>query len=295
MLRKFSIQFKYSLIFLLAILLVFGAFLIGMQSLKVQQLRNEATAVAEQVVSFRAWIANFGVVWVDKQHPDFPDFLGHREALDGKSFYSKNPALATRELSNIVSKSATRATFRVTSDEYRNPINAPDEFEKRSIALFKQDSKQKYTEGFEGGFYRYSTPIFVKESCLLCHGKVENAPPEVIAKYGDKRAFGYKVGDVRGIISVRLPDITLNQVMGTFVNMYTIGLIVIAFLFNLLYTQFGIINRLKKLTAKTVKISKGQMDEKLQLVDNSSDEIDKVTHSVDMLRKSLVVAMKHFK
>jgi hypothetical protein len=121
MLGKSSIQVKYSLIFLLAILMVFGAFLIGMQSLKVQQLRNEATAVAEQVVSFRAWIANFGVVWVDKQPADFPDFLGKREDVHGNSLFSKNPALATRELSNIVGKSATRATFRVTSDQYRNP------------------------------------------------------------------------------------------------------------------------------------------------------------------------------
>ncbi|MDP2822539.1 MAG: DUF3365 domain-containing protein [Sulfuritalea sp.] len=294
MLGKSSIQIKYSLMFLLAILMVFGAFLIGMQSLKVQQLRNEATAVSEQVVSFRAWIATFGVVWVDKPHADFPDFLGKREDVHGNSFFSKNPALATRELSTIVGKSATRATFRVTSDQYRNPANAPDEFEKRSIVQFKQDNKLKYAETFVGGFYRYTTPLYVTEACLRCHGKVEDAPPEVIEKYGSERAFGYKVGDVRGIISVRLPDITLPEVMGTFVNLYTIALIVVAFLFNLLYTQFGIINRLKKLTTTTVNISRGQMDEKLPLNENSSDEIDKVTHSVDMLRKSLVVAMKHF-
>ncbi|MDO8959458.1 MAG: DUF3365 domain-containing protein [Rhodocyclaceae bacterium] len=294
MLRKLSIQVKYLFVFVLAILMVLGAFLVGMQSLKVQQLRNEATTVAEQVVSFRAWIASFGVVWTEKQHPDFPDYLGKRVDVDGNIFVSKNPALATRELSNIVSKSATRATFRVTSDEYRNPANAPDGFEKESIAQFKRDSKQKYAETFEGGFYRYSTPIMVKEACLRCHGKVEDAPPEVIAKYGSERAFGYKVGDVRGIISVRLPDITIHEVLGTFVNLYTIGLIVIAFLLNFLYTQLGIINRLKELTTKTINISKGQMDQELPLVDNSSDEIDKATHSVDLLRKSLVVTMKHF-
>lgn len=293
MLGRLSIQFKYSIIFLLAIALVLAAFLVGMQSLKVQQLRNEATAVAEQVVSFRAWVANFGVVWVDKQTKENPDFLGQREDAHGNALFSKNPALATRELSNIVSKSSTRATFRVTSDQYRNPINAPDDFEKRSISQFKTERDRKYTETFEKGFYRYTTPIYVTEACLRCHGRVEDAPAEVIQKYGE-RAFGYKVGDVRGIISVRLPDITLRDVMGTFVNLYTVGLIAIAFLFNLLYTQFGIINRLKQLTNSTVAIAKGNMDEKLPLVEGSSDEIDKVTHSVDMLRKSLVVSMKHF-
>lgn len=294
MFSKSSIQVKYSLIFLTAVAMVLGAFLIGMQSLKVQQLRNEAIAVAEQVVSFRAWIANYGVVWVDKQPPGFGDFLGKTEDVHGTAFFSKNPALATRELSNIVSKSATRATFRVTSDQYRNPINAPDEFEKRSISQFRLDRNQKYTETFDNGFYRYTTPVYVTQACLRCHGTPEEAPPEVIAKYGSERAFGYKVGDVRGIISVRLPDITLREVMGTFVNLYTIGLIVIAFLVNFLYTQFGIINRLRDLTAKTVSISKGQLNQQLPLVENSSDEIDKAAHSVDMLRKSLEVTIKHF-
>jgi hypothetical protein len=288
-----SIQLKFSLAFLLAVVMVLGAFLVGVHSLKVRQLRNEATAVAEQVVSFRAWVANSGVVWVDQLHADFADFLGKRQDSKGNSFYSKNPALATRELSDIVGKSATRATFRVTSDEYRNPANTPDAFEKLSIAQFKQDSNQKYAETFETGVYRYTTPIFVKPACLRCHGKPEDAPPEVLEKYGDKRAFGYQVGDVRGVISVRLPDITIQEVMTTFLNPYTLGLIIAAFLLNFFYTQIGVIKRLKGLATKTVNIAKGQMDQELPLHEGSRDEIDKVTHSVDMLRKSLAVAMKH--
>lgn len=293
MLSKFSIQFKYSIVFILTLVLIIAGLFIGIYTLKANQLRNEAMASAEQVVAFRAWIANTGVVWVDHLAPDFPDYLGKWSNSDNtKEFFSKNPALATRELSTIVSKTATRATFRVTSDEYRNPSNAPDPFESTSIQAFKANSSLKYTDAFEGNFYRYSQPIFVEKACLKCHGDPKDAPADVIAKYGDKRAFGYKVGDVRGIISIKLPDVTTTDVLLTFLNPYTIGLIVLAFLLNFLFTQGVIIKRLKALAGITERIAQGELELPLQDNPGSRDEVDTVQHAIDLLRNSVVVAMR---
>ena len=293
MFSKFSIQTKYSVVFFVAILLVAVGFVFGVQDLKLKQLRNEAKAVAEQVVSFRAWVAGTGVVWVDRLTDDFHDFLGQKEISEDKKIYSKNPALATRELSTIVSKSSTRAKFRVTSDEYRNPANAPNKFERRALEVFKRDDEILYVESLEEQSYLYAQPIFVKKACLRCHGDPKDAPKEVIEKYGDRRAFGYKVGDVRGIISVTLPDILLSEVISSFANPVTIGLVAFAFLMNFLYTQFGLIRRMRNLTTKTERIAKGNLSERIDVKRNSVDEIEHLAHAVDMLRKSLVVAMRH--
>jgi len=141
MFSKFSIQTKYSVVFIAAILLVAAGFVLGVQDLKLKQLRNEAKAVAEQVVSFRAWVAGTGVVWVNQLTAEFHDFLGEKMIREGEKIFSKNPALATRELSTIVSKSSTRAKFRVTSDEYRNPANAPNKFEMHALETFKRDDE----------------------------------------------------------------------------------------------------------------------------------------------------------
>jgi len=292
MFAKWSIQLKYSLVFVLTLALIVTGLFIGIYAMKTNQLRNEAMASAEQVLAFRAWVANTGVVWVDHLAPDFRDYLGKRANSDNTmEFFSKNPALATRELSEIVSKTATRATFRVTSDEYRNPANAPDRFESDSIRAFKANSSLKYNEAFENNFYRYSRPIFVQESCLKCHGDPKDAPAEVIAKYGDKRAFGYKVGDVRGIIGVKLPDMTVADVLLTFLNPYTVGLITLAFLLNFFFTHKAIIKRLKGLASVTERIAQGELD--LPLKDNpgSRDEVDNVQHAIGLLRNSVVVAM----
>lgn len=296
MLSKLSIQVKYSLVFLITLVLIVGGLLIGIYNLKQRQLRNEAMAVAEQVVAFRAWVAGTGVVWVDHLAPEFRDFLGKQTGVGANSstleFYSKNPALATRELSELANKTATRATFRVTSDEYRNPANAPDGFESASIQFFKSDKDRKYNDALEGGFYRYSQPIFVQQSCLKCHGDPKDAPPEVIEKYGDQKAFGYKVGDVRGIISVKLPDVTVADVMQTLLNPYTLGLIALAFLLNFFYAQRAIIARLKNLAKTTERLANGELDLPLDVKPGSHDEVDYVTRAIDLLRNSVVVAMR---
>lgn len=296
MLSRLSLQIKYSLIFLITLALIIGGLLIGIYNLKQRQLRNEAMAVAEQVVAFRAWIANTGVVWVDHLAPEFRDFLGKKTGVGANSstldFYSKNPALATRELSELANKTATRATFRVTSDEYRNQANAPDDFESTSIQIFKNDKDRRYNDAVDGRFYRYSQPILVQQSCLKCHGDPKDAPPEVIEKYGSTKAFGYKVGDVRGIISVKLPDMTIADAMQTLLNPYTLSLIGLAFLLNFLYAQRSIIARLRRLAKMTERIAAGELDLPLEIKPESRDEVEHVTRAVDLLRNSVVVAMR---
>jgi HAMP domain-containing protein len=294
MFKGASIHVKYSLVFLLSVVLVAGALLSGLYSLRVEVLRNEAQAVANQVVSFRSWVAGSGMIWVDRLAEGFHDFLAERQTEDGKTYYGKNPALATRELSRIVNNSSQRATFRVTSDDYRNPENQPDGFEDKAIEALKGDKNLAYFEGFDEGDFRYAQPIYVKQSCLKCHGDAADAPPEVIEKYGAQKAFGYKVGEVRGIISVRLPDITLAEVLPALANPITLGVLFLAFLLSYLYVERDIIRRVRRLTQNAEDIAKGDMEVSLEYRDTegSRNEIDHLYGAVNLLRNSLKVAMR---
>ena len=294
--KKMSIQVKYILVFLLTLALVGGAFVVGLTTLRDQVLRNEAAAVADQVIAFRSWVAGTGMIWVDKLAKGFPDSLAERKC-DSLKFYGKNPALATRELSTIANKTAMRATFLVTSDEYRQQANQPDTFEKNAIATFKEDKKLAFIDGYTGNTYRYARPIFVKKSCLKCHGQPEDAPKEVIEKYGNKKAFGYKVGDVRGIVSVKLPTLSWQGLLSIFANPLAIGLVALAFLLNFLFTQKVIIKRLGSLTSDVTAIAKGKLSTPLNYTDlkKSNDEIDQAYHAVNLLKKSMALIMKKIK
>ncbi|MCK5237042.1 MAG: DUF3365 domain-containing protein [Deltaproteobacteria bacterium] len=91
----------------------------------------------------------------------------------------------------------------------RNPKNAATAEELSIINSFTDKDAQKSNDGIqtiEGqDYYRYSAPIYVEKACLSCHGAKENRPAFIVKKYPDDRAYGFKEGDLRGIISVLFP------------------------------------------------------------------------------------------
>ena len=98
--------------------------------------------------------------------------------------------------------------FNNVSDRPMNPANRADGLEARAIERFRADPTlgelflpAKEASGEQ--IYLYATPIRVEAPCLRCHGVREEAPPSVQAR-GDE-AFGYRVGDLRGIVSIRVP------------------------------------------------------------------------------------------
>lgn len=288
--RKRSLYSKFVIIFILTSTMIFFAGYFAVKKLQTTSLRNMAKTMAGQVITFRSWIANTGVVWVDNLHKDFQDFLGEKVCDNNTTFYSKNPALATRELSEIVSKSQIGATFRITSKNYRNPRNKPDSFE--LYAINELEKKQNsFVERIEGKKYRYSVPLVVTEACLKCHGSPEKAPKEVIEKYGPDRGFGYKVGDVRGILTVNLPEMSFLELLAPVLNVYTIVLVVIGLLINFLLVKNVIVKRIENLTTMANKMQLGKLDLNLEesYEKESNDEIDKLYGAMDMMRQSLKV------
>lgn len=104
---------------------------------------------------------------------------------------------------------------RRTSLKVRNPLNAPDEFEREILEDFQQKKadgwaveKLAYYKMKEYGNtteFRYMKAIPTQQICLTCHG--ENIPAEVRAKldatYPSDEARGYQEGDIRGAFSLR--------------------------------------------------------------------------------------------
>lgn len=98
----------------------------------------------------------------------------------------------------------------------RNPANVPDEFETRVLKHFEDlHSKNEIkpeTEYFElvetNGIpkIRFMKPILIQAECLNCHGSDEQMIPDVkniiTQKYPQDKAKNYKLGDLRGAISI---------------------------------------------------------------------------------------------
>ncbi len=293
MFRRFSL-FSKMLVFLALIIAIstIGYYMM-LNHMHQNQLRNEARTVAEHVVAFRSWVARYGVVWVKDVKTEF---LGQQDCSSTTTFFSKNPALATRELEHIANIDS-HTNFRVTSDNYRNPKNIPDKFENSAIQWFKTNKSHKERYALVGDTYRYAAPLLIKKGCLKCHSDPAIAPKDVIDKYGDKRGFGYKLGEVRGIISVSIPTegVFWDSLMG--VAVWQILLLLLILVVAFIFTQKVFAQPLHNLTEAVEKISLGGKEDLNtgDIPSNTANEIDKVTMAVDRLQLSMQLALKRLR
>ncbi|MDX9957386.1 MAG: diguanylate cyclase [Spirochaetia bacterium] len=181
------------------VLLFSGIFLgVGIRntSLVHEIILERGRSLFQQIVLTRLWAAQYGGVYVRKgpgvesnpwlEHPDL-------EAADGSLLTLRNPALITREISEIAALQDDYH-FRITSLKPLNPGNAPDDFERRALEAFESGALESWDtiEGPDGRVFRYMGALNTESSCLVCHA-----------------VQGYQEGDVRGGISV---GFTVEQV-----------------------------------------------------------------------------------
>ena len=92
----------------------------------------------------------------------------------------------------------------------RNPDNQADRHEMEDMAWFRENYKDKERVRqieLDSGLVvnQFSSPIWVEEFCLKCHDKPDKSPKGMTELYPDDPAYGYKLGDLRGLISIRIP------------------------------------------------------------------------------------------
>lgn len=153
---------------------------------------EKAMAAADEIITMRSDLAR--------------EFIKPGAVIDEETFKKVCGAVAKRA-KDITEKTGVK--IRHAAVKNRNPLNAADERERAIIEKFESDkSLSEIWEKFESegkSFKRYTRPIFVEEACLACHGSKEARPGFIKAKYPDDKAYGFKEGDLRGIISVTGP------------------------------------------------------------------------------------------
>jgi signal transduction histidine kinase len=110
--------------------------------------------------------------------------------IKGRKFVAKNPAMVTKELSKYA-RDRELYWFHITSLKLLNPENKPDEFEEKALLEFENNNLKEFLSVQtvdRSKYLRYVSPLYVEEACLNCHAQQ-----------------GYKVGDVRGAISITIP------------------------------------------------------------------------------------------
>lgn len=92
---------------------------------------------------------------------------------------------------------------------YRNPAHEADDEARMIHRLMENrpDLQAVWVHGEREGSrgYRYFRRITVEQTCLACHGARDDRPDFVRERYPEDRAYGFEVGDLRGVYSVFVP------------------------------------------------------------------------------------------
>jgi len=146
------------------------------------------------------------------RHTQQKVFLDFKVPLDKVTLHFL-PAFAIGEISQEYSNwDKSGFSFENVSDQPRNPKHRADELELQVMDYFRKNSTeetyfQPFTNPAGEKFYLYARPVWIEQHCIKCHGKREDAPETIRDLYDT--AWNYKVGDLRGLLSIKLPASTI--------------------------------------------------------------------------------------
>ncbi len=276
---KISLSHKFVIGVAITLIIAMGVslYLISIKHEKLiyEQLDIQAKALFQQIVLTRRWVADHGGVYVLAPWKTPNPYLKESKIVDvkGRTFLKESPAMVTKELSEYAKKEG-HYWFHITSLKLINPDNAPDAFEEKSLKAFETENIEDATAVEKMGpshFYRYMAPLYTEESCLKCHSHQ-----------------GYKVGDVRGGISVSVPmDYALSMIRSERVSMILVSVTTISVLLLVLYIMMKelVLRPVKELKASMRDFSKGKKQD--TLVIKTGDEIEDLCDSFSEMAHSL--------
>ncbi len=156
---------------------------------------HEGRFVFGMIQATREWNARHGGVYglMDTGTPANPYLdVPERDLTTpaGRRLTLLNPAYMTRQLGDVIHEQ-TGIRIHITSLNPLNPSNAARDWEVDALRSFDDGMKEYLAmpsgDGV-GRFAHYAAPLVTVESCLRCHGQQ-----------------GYRVGDIRGGITVVYP------------------------------------------------------------------------------------------
>jgi protein-histidine pros-kinase len=146
-----------------------------------------------------------------------------------------------------------------------------------------------------GPQYTVTYPLVIKdESCMTCHSTPDRAPASMVALYGAKNGFGWKLNDtiLAQIISIPMSatDARVWRNLIFFVGISTGIFIVLLALLNALLSRYVIrpVNRMAKI-AEAYSMGETSVPE---FEYAGSDEVASLSRSFNRMRRSLDSAMK---
>jgi HAMP domain-containing protein len=182
-----------------------------------------------------------------------------------------------------------------------NPTNLADratESETDIINAFRADPAKTEAlterETYAGRVLSLSRPLIATQACLACHDTPELAPLPMLAAYGSRNGFGWKLNEIIGAQIVSVP---MALPLASAARTLNLSLILLAAVFGLLVIltnvlmSLSIIRPIVRMSRVAADVSMGKPDVE-EYVRSGSDEVARLSVSLNLMRRSLDEAIR---
>jgi protein-histidine pros-kinase len=285
-----SIRTKFNLLVATAMLLAFAASVALVWQLTLgiarEEVRHDADMLTEQALAIRRYTQN-----------DIQPLLG---GLMEDTFHPHSvPSWAAQTVIGDMRKAFPAYAYKEASLNPTNPNDQAADWEADLIHRFAADpALQDITverTAPSGRQLVVAHPIRLTDAaCLSCHNTPQAAPRPLVERYGGKKGFGWKLGDVAAIQVASVPmQVTYERAQHSFL-LFTSGL---ALVFGMLWILLNrmlvtaILRPIRRISDMATEVSLGRTDVP-DYKPRGSGEIAALAESFRRMRRSLTKAMK---
>ncbi|MUM76624.1 DUF3365 domain-containing protein [Pseudodesulfovibrio sp. F-1] len=279
--RPHSLQSKF-LIGLIATSLVIGGILYAvfsyyMGKLLEGEVHAKASMVLAQVDSVQSYVRH---VLRPAMYVKLPDAF----VIEAMS-----SSYISRRVMSRISDGSTHHVYRRVAIGARNEDFEANELERSLVARFQKDRAAQIWHGYENidgvRHFVMARPVVFREECLRCHGTVEDAPVELVERYGD-RGFGHEADTVGGVDFVGLPvTASVARIHGAITTYAIVFALAALFYFvatNIIFKRI-VANSVRTLTTSFRRNFQDDTSMALYREVERGDEIHKITAGIERL------------
>ncbi len=198
---SFKIIISFFIVLYVAVTVLFFNFY---KDLAIKDTKQEATSILYTINSIRSYID-------EVQRPVLYDLA--KSKLDEKEFFDPRLFSSSYITQYIYDKQFAnkhiKYEYKLVSTNPTNPIHKANKFEANILKQFKDKQIDEYfsiIEDKDNTYFYIALPTSRnKKSCLRCHGNPKDAPKRMVEIYGDKSGYNEKVGDLRAMITLKIP------------------------------------------------------------------------------------------
>ncbi|MCB1768247.1 MAG: DUF3365 domain-containing protein [Candidatus Competibacteraceae bacterium] len=208
-------------------------------------------------------------------------------------------AFAATQSFNALRAKFPEYTYKEAALNPTNPNDRANDWEADIINEFRNNADRKELiverDTPTGRMLNLARPLGIyNENCLVCHGRVEDAPATMTAVYGVSNGFGWKMNEIIGAQIVTVPmSVPLARAQQTFVTFMILlgGVFLLLLVLLNIMLHYVVIRPVKKMSMIASEVSLGKADVP-EYIKAGSDEISSLSQSFHRMRLSLESALK---